>query len=151
MAAQESDKYTSPDLSSEFYDIPLLGEVRLVFSDSSRKPMSIGERAGLETCLINNFRQTNSRTITMRAMDNGLAGAGILEGDYLTTDLHTTARDGDIVAVKIGYHIYIRKIFHERNLIRLETSTVTPSPLIVDPKIPGFEIIGKIIAIIREL
>ena len=144
MSAQESDKYTNPDLNSEFYDIPLLGEVRLVFSDSSRKPISIGE-------IINNFRQTNSRTITMRAMDDGLSGAGIMEGDYLTTDLHTTARNGDIVAVKIGYHIYIRKIFYERNLIRLETSTVTPSPLIVDPKIPGFEIIGKIIAIIREL
>ena len=123
---------------------PFLEKYVVVFSDSSRKPISIGE-------IINNFRQTNSRTITMRAMDNGLAGAGILEGDYLTTDLHNTVSDGDIAAVKIGYHIYIRRIFHERNLIRLETSAATPSPLIVDPKIPGFEIIGRVIAIIREL
>ena len=144
MATRESDKNSIPDVNSEFYNIPLLGEVRLVFSETSRKPLSIGE-------IINNFRQTNSQTITMKAMDDGLTDAGILGGDYLTIDLHAAARDSDIVAVKIGYRIYVRKFFHERNLIRLETSSSTPSPLIVDPKIPGFEIIGKVVAIIREL
>jgi SOS-response transcriptional repressor LexA len=129
---------------SEFYTIPLLGEVRLVFSDESQRQRSIGE-------IINNYRRNESRTITMRALDDGLSKAGILTGDFLTIDLHETPHDGDIVVVKIGYRIYVRKFYRERNLIRLESASVTPSPLIVDPRIPGFELIGKVVTIIREL
>lgn len=144
MESYTPDKIPGNDLDSEFYNIPLLGEVRLVFSDESHKPLSIGE-------IINNFRQTDSRTITMRAMDDGLSKAGILNGDYLTIDLRDTPYDNDIVVVKIGYRIYVRKFFRERQLIRLETAASTPSPLIVDPRIPGFELIGKVVTIIREL
>lgn len=144
MKEQLSDIVSGKDLKSEFYNIPLLGEVRPVFSDDSRKHHSIAE-------IINNYRQTDSRTITMRAMDDGLSNAGILQGDFLTIDLNRPPHDGDIVVVKIGYRIYVRKFFHERGLVRLETAAAIPSPLIVDPRIPGFEIIGKVVTIIREL
>jgi SOS-response transcriptional repressor LexA len=144
MTQAVKNKKPTGNLHSEFYTIPLLGEVRLVFSDESYRPHSIGE-------IINNYRRTDSRTITMRALDDGLSREGILNGDFLTIDLRISPDDGDIVVVKIGYRIYVRKFFRERDLIRLETSSATPSPLIVDPRIPGFELIGKVVTIIREL
>jgi len=60
-------------------------------------------------------------------------------------------KNGDIAVVQLGYKIYIRKIFFEKKRVRLETDSGTPSPLIIDPATPGFEILGKVVTVIREL
>jgi len=133
--------------SDEFYNIPLvddMGEVQVDGHFSGGGNYNLGE-------LIKNFRRKGTPFITVRSVDNGLAPDGILRGDFLTVDLKARIRDGDIVAVKLGNRLYIRKKFNHKNLIRLETTEEAPSPLIVDPKTPGFEIIGKVSAVIREL
>ncbi len=130
--------------TSEFYNIPLMGEVHIENEFGSGGNYSIGE-------LIKNYRKKDMHSITLRTMDNGLAGDGIFYGDFLTVDLNSKPKNGAIAAVKLGHKIYIRKTFFERNFIRLETTDPTSSPLIVDPKTPGFEIIGKVHTVIREL
>ncbi len=130
--------------TSEFYNIPLVGEVHLENEFGSGGNYSLGE-------LIKNFRKKDLRSITLRAMDNGLAGDGIFYGDFLTVDLASKTANGNIAAVKLGHKIYIRKTFFEHNFIRLETTDPGSSPLIVDPKTPGFEIIGRVHTVIREL
>lgn len=139
--------YLNEDLApgtKDFYNIPLMGEVHFEDDLGSGGDYSLGE-------LIYNYRQTSSQTATLRALDNGLTEAGILYGDYLTVDLARKPRNGEIGAVKIGDRIYIRKIFYDRQFVRLETADGNSAPLIVDPKIPGFEILGKISTVIREL
>ena len=128
----------------EFYNIPLMGQVRVETNFNTSGDYSIGE-------LVNNIRNSDARTISLKAMDDGLSGAGILYGDFLTVTLDTTLRNNDIAAVRLGPRIYIRKIFFERNLIRLETAGAKSSPLIVETGTPGFEIIGKVTSVIREL
>lgn len=128
----------------EFYNIPLMGQVRVETNFNTSGDYSIGE-------LVNNIRNSDARTISLKAMDDGLSGAGILYGDFLTVTLDTTLRNNDITAVRLGPRIYIRKIFFERNLIRLETAGAKSSPLIVETGTPGFEIIGKVTSVIREL
>ena len=128
----------------EFYNIPLMGQVRVETAFDSNGDYSIGE-------LVNNIKKDDKRTISLKAMDDGLLAAGILNGDFLTVTMDTTLHNNDIAAVRLGPRIYIRKIFFERNLIRLETAAAKSSPLIVEVKTPGFEIIGKVTSVIREL
>jgi SOS-response transcriptional repressor LexA len=128
----------------EFYNIPLMGQVRVESDFDTEGNYNIGE-------LVNNIKNSDTRTISLKAMDDGLSAVGILYGDFLTVTLDATIRNNDIAAVRLGPRIYIRKIFFERNLIRLETTATKSSPLIVESGTPGFEIIGKVTCIIREL
>lgn len=134
----------SPVNPDEFYNIPLLGEVHLDNDSGSGGDYSLGE-------LIKNFRKTDTQSITLRALDNGLAGDGIFFGDFLTVDLNSKPKNGAIAAVKLGPKLVIRKTYFERGLIRLEATDPDSSPIIVDPKTPGFEILGKVRTVIREL
>lgn len=130
--------------SHEFYNIPLMGQVHVETDFDTKGDYNIGE-------LVNNIKNSDARTISLKAMDDGLSAAGILYGDFLTVTLDTTLLNNDIAAVRLGPRIYIRKIFYERNLIRLETAGAKSSPLIVETGTPGFEIIGKVTSVIREL
>ncbi len=129
----------------EFYQIPVIGEVHL--SDEDRlllNKFSLGE-------LLQNFRQEDRQTITVRAVDNALAGLGILQGDLLTINLQSRPHSGDIAAVRFGNKLFIRKIFFNKNYIRLETADEMPSPIIIDENTPGVVILGKITMVVREL
>ncbi|HID39859.1 MAG TPA: hypothetical protein EYP36_10145 [Calditrichaeota bacterium] len=133
--------------SDEFYSIPLvedMGEVHVDGHFASSGNYNLGE-------LIKNFRKKDTPFITVRSVDNGLAADGILRGDFLTVNLKARIQNGNIVAVKLGSRLFIRKKYSHKNLIRLETTGENTNPLIVDPKTPGFEIIGKVTAVIREL
>ncbi|HHJ53116.1 MAG TPA: hypothetical protein ENJ89_07965 [Caldithrix abyssi] len=130
-------------LSPEFYSIPLIGEVHLE-DEWGPGDYSLGE-------LIQNFRRKETRYLTLRAADDGLIDDGILPGDFLTVDFQTLPASGEIGAVQLGERIYVRKIFFQKKLVRLETSSANPSPLIIDPELPGFQILGKVITVIREL
>ncbi len=127
----------------EYYDIPLFGEVHL---DSSQHdaPYSIGE-------IIRNIKRKNDRTLTVRAMDDGLTEEGILNGDFLTVALQSKVTDGNVAAVQLGERLYIRKVYFERHRVRLEGYGSHPSTLVVDRKTPDFQVIGKVVTVIREL
>ena len=128
----------------EFYDIPLLGEVKIEHSDTWTGNYSIGD-------IINNFRLNNTQTFSIQVMDKGMEPLGIYRGDYLTVLLHDKINDGEIAVVRLSDKIYVRRLFYVNGFIRLETSGENPNPLIVEPTAPGFEIIGKVISLARAI
>ena len=128
----------------EFYDIPLLGEVKIEHSDTWTGNYSIGD-------IINNFRLNNTQTFSIQVMDKGMEPSGIYRGDYLTVLLHDKINDGEIAVVRLSDKIYVRRLFYVNGFIRLETSGENPNPLIVEPSAPGFEIIGKVISLARAI
>lgn len=137
--------YTNKQSNSrEFYNIPLVGEVHIEAEPGSGGNYNLGE-------LIKNIRSNAGQSITVRAVDNGLASEGILHGDFLTINLSAKIRNGDIIAVKLGSKIFIRKKFSHKKFIRLESTAGAISPLIIDPKTPDFEVLGKVATVIREL
>ncbi len=136
---------TIPTGGHEFYQIPVLGEVHVHHDEwNGSGSYSLGE-------MLQNFRKEDRQTITVRALDNALTEAGILQGDLLTIDLKQRLRDGDIVAVIFGEKLFIRKIYFHKNFIRLETSEESPSPIILDEKTPDFHLLGKVTMVVREL
>ena len=131
-------------LSKEFYNIPLLGEAHL--AEKHEDAVSVHPADA-----IRNILKKDRQSITLRVMDDGMTGAGIFRGDFLTLDLGLKVSDNDIAAVQLGERIYIRRIFFEGKFIRLETDRPNTSPYIIDPKVPGFEIVGKVVTVVREL
>ncbi|RMH63973.1 MAG: hypothetical protein D6677_05995 [Calditrichaeota bacterium] len=137
-------KETDEQAAHEFYNIPLLGEVRLQKDDFTYQEYDIGE-------VIANFRANRANDITLRAADDGLKDQGIFAGDYLTVRQDMPLKDGDICVVRLGYKIYVRQAFFSRRTVRLETSRINDAPLIIEKNTPGFEMMGKVIMVIREL
>lgn len=135
---------TPQQQSHEFYSIPLLGQMRLDHSFAASGAYNIGE-------IINNIKQDDAQTVSLQAMDDGLASIGILKGDFLNVTLKKPLKNNDIAAVILGSRLYVRKIFFERGFIRLDTAAEKSTPLIIEPKTPGFKIIGKVTSVIREL
>lgn len=134
-------------LDKEFYNIPLFGEVHLDHNDDffkSQRSYDLGE-------IITNSRKNARRNINVRAADDGLADAGIFKDDFLTVHIDAALKDGDIAVIRLGYKIYIRKIYFDKKRVRLESETGNPAPLIIDRETPGFEIVGKVVTVIREL
>ena len=128
----------------EFYDIPLLGEVKIEHNDTWTGNYSIGD-------IINNFRLNNTQTFSIQVMDKGMESSGIYRGDYLTVLLHDKINDGQIAVIRLSDKIYVRRLFYVNGFIRLETSGENTNPLIIEPSTPGFEIIGKVISLVRAI
>ncbi len=144
----KNKKQLRPDIgvsNHEFYQIPVIGEVHLHEDDREKLgDFSLSKQ-------IWNFRRQDRQTITVRALDNALAGEGILKDDLLTVHLKERPRNGDIAAVTFGSKLFIRKIFFQKNFIRLDTSEETRSPLIIDAHTPDFFVLGKVVMVVREL
>jgi len=130
-------------LTSDFFNIPLLGVVRAGMAGASSGDYDIKD-------LIINLHSENSRAVTLEVLDNAMSGAGIITGDFLTVDPGRHPRDGDIIVVKLGERFFIRRFFRQDRFIRLETSGPLPATLIVDPAAPGFLIIGKVQSLSRQ-
>lgn len=130
-------------LTSDFFDIPLLGMVRAGIPGSTTGNYEIKD-------LIVNLHSDNSRAVTLEVLDDAMSMAGILRGDFLTVNPDRRPRDGDIIVVKLGERFYIRRFFKEGKLVRLETASSIPATLIVDPGTPGFMVIGKVQSLSRQ-
>jgi SOS-response transcriptional repressor LexA len=133
----------SQPLTQDFFDIPLLGMVRLDSDSYPTGNYSLDE-------LITNFKKTAQHTVTLEVLDNAMIQAGIAKGDYLTIDLRTKPLDGNIVVFKLGERFYIRRFFHQHPFIRLETDSDYSSSLIIDTNTPDFFLLGKVISLSRK-
>jgi SOS-response transcriptional repressor LexA len=100
--------------------------------------------------LVSNFQNTDQYSITLEVLDDAMYQAGIFKGDYLTIDLQSKPRNGDIIVVKLGERFFIRRFFLQQHLIRLETADEYPSSLVVEDNTPGFQIIGKVTSLSRQ-
>lgn len=144
MKSKETIIFSSNTLDKEFYNIPLFGEVRIEHRKEFNGNYDLGE-------IITNSQKSNSKNLNLRAADDGLAGIGIYKNDFLTFSLDMQLRNGDIAVIRLGYKIYVRKIYFDKKRVRLESDSNTPSPLIIDIDTPGFEVLGKVTTVIREL
>jgi repressor LexA len=134
----------SQPVTQEFFDIPLLGQVR------PGDPLSASGDYNLDA-LVSNFQHTDRHSVTLQVLDNAMQNSGIIKGDYLTVDLRIKPKNGDIAVVKLGERYFVRRFFRQNHRIRLETSGTSPSSLVIEENTPGFLLFGKVLSIFREL
>lgn len=103
----------------------------------------------IEKLVVNDRLELSDRT-TLLVEDNRMADAGIHKGDFVVVQLRKRYHEGDVVAVKLGERIFIRRYFQSIKRVRLECNTPDRQSMILDEHTPGFSILGSVTQVIRS-
>ena len=88
---------------------------------------------------------------SMQVDNERMAGCGIKTGDFVVIQPKNRYHDNDVVAVKVGDQVFLRRYFQNGNRIRLEGSNSRKQTMILDVDTPGFSVLGSVVQVIREL
>ncbi len=84
----------------------------------------------------------------LRAADEAMSGRGILADDYVMVSPSARAKDGDIVAARVGGRTTVRTLTHRGAAIVLEGAAATTPPIEVGPT-DDFAILGVVCGVFR--
>ncbi len=84
----------------------------------------------------------------LRVKGDSMTGRGILDGDYVMVSPSSRARDGDIVAARLGEDATVKTLTHRGATIVLEPANEAEGALEVGPK-DDFAVLGVICAVFR--
>jgi repressor LexA len=87
-------------------------------------------------------------TFFMRVTGDSMAGRGILDGDYVMVSPSSRAKDGDVVAVRIGSEATVKTLTHRGMNLVLEPANEGERAIEVGPK-DDFSILGVVTGIFR--
>lgn len=133
-----------------FVQIPLLGKI------AAGQPIPVPE-AGLapydgETlALTREFLPDPEGLFALQVKGNSMIDALINDGDIIVMKKQQTAHNGEMVAVwlKDKHETTLKRIYRERNRIRLQPMNPTMKPFYANPR--NVEIQGKVVLVIRQL
>jgi repressor LexA len=84
----------------------------------------------------------------LRAVGNDLAHRGVLPGDWVLVSPSTRARDGDMVAARIGAHVVVRIVSHLGAVLALSTATEGEPERFLGPS-DDFAVLGVVVGVVR--
>ncbi len=100
---------------------------------------------------VQNQREESADRFTLAMEDDLMKGAGIQCGDYVVIHKERDFNEGDILAVQLGDKTIVRRYFRAAERIRLECDPASRQTIIVEKSTPGFQILGRVVQIIREI
>ena len=87
----------------------------------------------------------------LRIKGDSMKDAGIFDGDYVIIRQQAQLNNGEIGAVLIDNEATIKRVFMEKNRIRLQPENESMKPMIIDPKEKQISIIGKVKGVMRRI
>ncbi len=87
----------------------------------------------------------------LRVQGDSMIGAHIQDGDFALVKPQSNAENGEIVVALIEDEATIKRIFKERDLIRLEPANPNMEPIVVKKGEKKVTIVGKVIGIFRKI
>ena len=96
------------------------------------------------------FKQSNG-IFALRVSGNSMINAGILSGDFVIIQQQAQVNQGEIAAVLVEDEATVKRVYKEKNKIRLQPENDTMEPIIIDPKEKEVSIIGKVKGVIRKM
>ena len=84
----------------------------------------------------------------IRAAGNDMIGRGVLDGDLVLVSPSTRARDGDLVAARVGTHLYVRIVTHLGAVLSLSTGISGEREIFVGPS-DDFAVLGVVVVVMR--
>ena len=84
----------------------------------------------------------------LRNADDGMMGRGIMNGDYVFVSPSTRAKDGDIVAARLGGGSIVRTLTHRGANIVLESAGDADRAIEVGPR-DDFAVLGVVCGVFR--
>jgi repressor LexA len=131
-----------------FVQIPLLGKI------AAGKPIQVPE-AGLEPYEVLSLSRAlvpdQEGMFALEVKGNSMIDALINDGDIVVMKKQETAQNGEMVAVwlKEEKETTLKRLYRERNRIRLQPMNPTMKPFYADPR--NVEVQGKVVLVIRQL
>jgi repressor LexA len=130
--------------------VPLLGYIAagepIPVPDSDTWQKEAAEALDLTDELI-----TGKEVYALKVKGLSMVDALIDDGDIVLMEAAQTADDGDMVAVwlKDKQEVTLKRLFREKEMIRLQPSNASMKPLYVNPQ--NIEVQGKVVGVIRKL
>jgi repressor LexA len=130
--------------------VPLLGYI------AAGEPIPVPESDTWQKDAIDNFELTEEmisekEVYALRVKGLSMIDALIDDGDIVLMKAVDTADDGDMVAVwlKDKQEVTLKRLFREKESIRLQPSNTSMKPIYVNPQ--DVEVQGKVVGVIRKL
>jgi len=124
--------------------VPLLGRVR------AGTPLLAVENVEGTLSLDHSFARWN-HAFLLRVTGNSMIEAHIKDGDLVLVKPQPTAHNGEIVVALVNDEATIKRFFKKGNTIRLEPANTSMLPLIIKPGEAEVTIIGKVVALLRNI
>ncbi|HID09842.1 MAG TPA: transcriptional repressor LexA [Candidatus Latescibacteria bacterium] len=125
--------------------VPILGRVR------AGQPLLAQEN--LEgTLAVSRAFVPPGKAFALKVEGDSMAGAGILDGDYVIALCQPTAHKGDIVVAVLGEEATVKRYMPEEDKIVLMPENPQYAPIVVDASFPEeFRIAGRVVALMRRI
>lgn len=124
-------------------EIPILGRI------AAGIPMTATENHEGRITVDKSFAPTDD-TFALRVRGESMIDAGIREGDVIFARPQRTADSGDIVVAMIGEEATVKYYKPVGARILLEPANSRFKPIIVETGTPGFQILGKVVGLMRK-
>jgi SOS regulatory protein LexA len=94
--------------------------------------------------------QSNSAFI-LRVKGSSMENAGILHDDFIVVQQQLQVNQGEIAVVLFDDEATVKRVYKEKDRIRLQPENDSMKPIYVNPKQAEVSIIGKVKAVIRKI
>ena len=82
----------------------------------------------------------------LRVQGESMIDAGILDGDVIVVREQSTAENGEIVVAMIEDEATVKRIYYEKNRVRLQPENQYMEPIYV----PSVQVLGKVVSLYRQ-
>jgi repressor LexA len=105
------------------------------------------------------FLKSYGADFALRVKGNSMTGDHILEGDIIMVKSRSIAQNGEIIAALVGEEAVVKRFYSLNNSVELRSSNPDYPPIKIDlPEIrqkdcslPDFKILGKVVAVYRNI
>jgi len=128
---------------SLFRELPILGRV------AAGQPL-LSEQNVEGSFAISREWVNGDEAFLLKVQGESMINAHILPGDYALVRRRATAENGDIVVALVNDEATIKRVFFKKDLVVLQPEHPTMSPIQVKKGEKHFQIIGKVVGILRR-
>ena len=128
----------------DLLDVPIIGHV------AAGQPVLAPEHiSGTLPC--GGLVADPAHTFALQVRGESMIDAGILDGDYVLVQHQRTARNGDIVVVRVNDEVTVKRFFRDgTHRVRLVPENAAMQPLVYTDS-AQIEIVGKVVGVYRRV
>lgn len=89
-------------------------------------------------------------SFALEVKGDSMVEAGILDGDIVFAQSAETARTGEMVVARVGDEATVKFYFPEAGRIRLQPANARYEPILVDPLLEDFHVVGRVTGLLRR-
>lgn len=125
-------------------ELPILGRV------AAGEPL-LAEQNVEGTFTISRDWVNGDEVFLLKVQGESMIGAHILPGDYALVRRQATAENGEIVVALVNDEATIKRVFFKKDFVVLQPEHPTMPPIQVRRGEKSFQIVGKVVGILRKV